>query len=352
MLDYIKEPIQELMSQAPVLSQIISTLIIYTIAKTVHSNIELHTSHLVKKHKRIKLPPKIKESIKTVDEEKLAQKAMSDSVIEFYNVIKENLSPEELAILNKNIDTLKIKESPISKISTKFKQMGFDLTTLVKTIKGGHYNCLTNSVTIDETSIKISIFHELMHMASSVKTPEGIYSGFSQKIFTDEIGSGINEGYTQLLTERLFPDSVQSEFVVYPFEIVAAKLVEELIGEEKMRHLYFGANLQGLVQELSQFASVEEVKMFIANMDTINKHLYFRNPLVLEEKLFVQNAMYGVNEFLMKAHQKRIDSIEGLTEEQKIEMLEEVKNKIRNNKVYEHWKFKPFNEQSTEKKIQ
>lgn len=66
------------------------------------------------------------------------------------------------------------------------------------------YQTFENRILLTYKHKITSIYHELMHMASYYMSNDGIHmSGFRQfKIHTFNIGIGLNEGYTQLLTIR------------------------------------------------------------------------------------------------------------------------------------------------------
>ena len=54
---------------------------------------------------------------------------------------------------------------------------------------------------------------------------------------------GLNEGYTELLAERIF--SNESAGGIYEFYKEVTRLLEQIIGQEKMTSLYFTNDLRG-----------------------------------------------------------------------------------------------------------
>ena len=66
-----------------------------------------------------------------------------------------------------------------------------------------------NTIYINEdqiNQIEYIIYHELFHMASSYIAKKKVISGFQH----DKLYEGINEGYTQLLTNRYFKEDLEA----------------------------------------------------------------------------------------------------------------------------------------------
>lgn len=120
-----------------------------------------------------------------------------------------------------------------------------------------NYNPIKNVINItDEKSFP----HELNHMSSSYYDGDD-YSGLSQ----NGLGIGINEGYTELLTERYYfhGDS-------YPVERKIANNLEKITEKDKMEECYYTANLYDFVEELKQYDSEENVLNFLNCVDIIS----------------------------------------------------------------------------------
>ena len=82
---------------------------------------------------------------------------------------------------------------------------------------------------------------------------------------TGYVGRGINEGYTEILRERYFDIDLRETGYLYEYQMT--KILELIIGAEKMEHIYFKGNLLILIRELSNYCSLEEAKQFIDDMD-------------------------------------------------------------------------------------
>lgn len=166
-------------------------------------------------------------------------------------------------------------------------------------------NCLTETT-------KSVIIHELFHMASSFydKNTISARSGFYQYTIPNsknsyklrKIGRGLNEGYTQLMTMKYFSKK-EKVAKAYPFETNIASILEMIVGEDNMEKLYFKADLMGLVNELQNYASKENIMTFIYYMDIINKssisRLKFKYKTIQEIVLFIYS-------FLIKSYKCKL----------------------------------------------
>ena len=82
-----------------------------------------------------------------------------------------------------------------------------EIPPLAQIISLGFYHTEKNNITIHYYDKKIPINiedtlkHELMHMASTRSTKVGLITGLE---IPDLIGEGLNEGYTQYLTDKYF----------------------------------------------------------------------------------------------------------------------------------------------------
>ena len=145
-----------------------------------------------------------------------------------------------------------------------------------------------------------------MHAASSYKKNEKVASGFRQGYVINNamtkkyfIGTGINEGYTDLMTKRYLVEDYGTNKIGYAYEEKIALLTELIVGKDKMINLYFQANLKGLVEELAKYSSVEEAKEFITILDTITN--IKTNKLIIEKEDLLGSLINRVNIYLYKA---------------------------------------------------
>ncbi len=183
-------------------------------------------------------------------------------ILKYCHILINTLSKENLQTFYYNINTLKILPYKIKLI---------DL--LKGRVVGGKYNP-NNSIQLVE-KYKYALPHELTHMSSTIVKNNGfILSGFHQIKGSNSYGYGINEGYTQYFTEKYFLDSFPDIPQAYPVEMEIVKKLICVIGEKEMEDLYFHSNLNGLINSISQYSSLEEAQSFIAAVDFLKLYIY------------------------------------------------------------------------------
>jgi len=217
---------------------------------------------------------------------KLQKEYNSYQMIDTYpNIFKNNDNIE----LNKEyVSSLFIKEDIFNFIEVmSSKKLNIDLNNFYKNlnslsienrdprkekfIPGGslaaYYIPSYNTLVVNEDDYKEFINHELLHVTVSRENTDGSIScGFLQYKDGVCIGSAIDEGCTQLFSERYFNEEETGKDV-YVLEKLVVSLLEDIIGSEKLEELYFQSDLGGLVDELSKYVDREEVLKFIYNLD-------------------------------------------------------------------------------------
>ena len=172
-----------------------------------------------------------------------------------------------------------------------YKNEKFEISKTDLDIKGNFYSNI-NTLIIEETEefkdkenasasykisenkiyflpgYKSSLFHEFLHMISTILDKDEKITGFYHTYTTPKmklgIGIGLTEGYTDLLANRYFNTSIQ-----YNIEEDIAEIIELLIGRRKMEHLYLTSNQYGLIKELEKYTSLVEVSEFLMRLDDI-----------------------------------------------------------------------------------
>ena len=130
----------------------------------------------------------------------------------------------------------------------------------------GYFEAAKNYIWVKR---KFHVYHELLHLSSSLVYDNLYYCGLSQKTYHYTIGDGLNEGYTSLLEYRYFYyDGVE---MCYELEMIIARLIEEIIGKNTMESLYFKADLFNLIKELEKYASYNEIYNFICKLDILSE---------------------------------------------------------------------------------
>ena len=232
--------------------------------------------------------PELKQKYDDIEINKISNAEFKKTVLEFTKVLLTHFPDEALTNFYNNINELSIKNNKsISAIGIR-----------------GSYNGIKNSIAIAD---KTSIYHELFHMASRSYNKEDklMYVGFCQqgtdtkRTLVGKLGSGLNEGYTEVLTHRYFGDNHEL-CSSYPFETSIAKKLEIIIGEDKMTLLYLKGDMLGIVGELKHYASEEEIMKFITRLDLI----YNFNPMY--KSILIRESIFDTYEFLLKAYAVKI----------------------------------------------
>ena len=177
--------------------------------------------------------------------ERFSKTKFYNQIKEFSDVLENNFSKEYLQNYYLNMKEIKINNRTL-----------IDFITRSMKHTEGMYDPYKNQIVLKNDS---SIYHELFHLAST--NPEG-YVGFHQK----GMGRALNEGYTEFLTKRYFPEK---ESLAYSSQVTIAEQVERLIGKDKMEKLYLTSDFKGLINELSEYASKEVIQEFITLTDHI-----------------------------------------------------------------------------------
>lgn len=246
---------------------------------------------------KVLLPPELTKKYNEVNLQYLAKSEFLKYVEEFKNVITKNISSSNLTNFYNNINNLTITTANYDLLKILF---GKNLSAT--------YNTKTNKIKLNSNGMENeSIFHELFHMASAVFKENVLYTGFKQYNLSSksEIGIGINEGYTQLLTEKFFSDKPNTKYS-YTYEKDIASQLEKIIGEDTMQRFYFNSNLFGLISELEKYASKQEVMAFITNLDFIckqsNKIFYLPR-----HKDLIVSKLSQITIFLFNAYKNKLN---------------------------------------------
>ena len=243
----------------------------------------VHESKYVK-ISEIQVTPTI-ESVNTeIDVERFSPNKYNEELLHFIIIMTENFPIENVKFFYKNLTNLKVKSQ--------------FLLSLIKS--QGFYNCKKNMVVVDSKKAKKVIYHELLHMASSIVMNQ-YFTGFFQSITNNKrVGNGLNEGYTELLSHRYF----NADNKAYTSHVLLASQLEKIIGKEKMEELYFKADLLGLINILRKYASDEEIEKFLFNMDyTLNFYKMNKKCTELDKILNYFNEIY---KFLINCYARKL----------------------------------------------
>ena len=259
----------------------------------------------------------------------------------FIEKMEQNISSDNLMLMYNNLLSLKIEERDLYLIV--LSKLIFPFS---KQYIGGGYSIISNKLTTYSSKIfqkksgdnadltlKGIYSHELLHMSSSCKNKfkrccgfEHIYAPFN--LYTkSQIATGLNEGYTELLNERIF--GAENKGGIYEFYKEVARLIEEVIGRNEMTDMYFNNDLKGLVSQLSIYTSINNTKKFILNLD-----FAIRNIKRIEE-IFSYLIVLFDNKIKKEIEAGKITYEEAMVQYNKlkidIEKLVMLTNEIKNN---------------------
>lgn len=202
--------------------------------------------------------------------------------IEFEYILKNIKHIEQIKDkqeITVNIDELTIDEKykPYIKKFVKMTNADFNFRNpneILRTLKvnklkkskhgiTGIYKSLNNEIELCYNDI---IYHELFHAFTSYENDESYFCGFYQDNDYIDIASSLDEGYTDLLTNRYFGIEV-----AYMIEVNVVSKVELMLGKDKMQSMYTSNDLMGLIEFLSKHSSKQEAIGFITMMDKLDK---------------------------------------------------------------------------------
>ena len=272
----------------------IRPLIIFYLTNRALKAYSLHKSYKPKKISSVLLPEELTTKYNEVDIKKLAAKEFGEYVVKFAEFAVKTFPKEDLTNFYNNINDLKTRSK-----NNSVRKAFFDKGLV------GVYKNKKNEITIfNGKKIETTIYHELFHMASSIFKDGKKISGFHQTSWKGDIGKGINEGYTEFLTQRYFTHDITTAGAYYYHVLIAEKL-EQIVGQEKMQSLYLNANLKGLIDELKQYASEEEVMRFISDTDFLISHMH-DNESHSHVRKMIEKCYKRINRFLIICYSRKL----------------------------------------------
>lgn len=237
--------------------------IIIEVFNNIPENIKINKSK--KKGVIIEKPYKIK-AAKYDFNEYIRYEKFHHVLAYFYKTMEKNFSKYDINGFYENFKTLKIKERRLDL----FEQIERRITGFVVQAE---YDGMKNKIYIIKntyTQLAAILCHELLHMATTKNTKKIKYSGLSQiNLKTNkDIGRALNEGYTEYINQKYFLINFFDNG--YDNEISIAKIIELIVGQEKMERLYFESDLYGLIEEISKYTEKENIMDIIIKFDKLH----------------------------------------------------------------------------------
>lgn len=163
----------------------------------------------------------------------------------------------------------------------------------------GVYSLKNNNI-IYQNFCDMVMGHEMFHMASSLKIGNHEFIGFMQIDSKEEIGIGVglNEGYTQMLTERYI---AKEDWPRYPLAQCFTKKIEDIVGRDNMEKMYFKADLEGLVSYLEKYNTRDNILRFLNILDVVTNYEKIYNSNMVDKKIiryFFKIAFKDMSNFL------------------------------------------------------
>ena len=187
------------------------------------------------------------------------------------------------------------------------------------TIKKSLFSRNNSSCTIDGDSIDIvasnsqeSLVYELFRLFGYSKDGSTTFLGLSQSHEENGVevvvGEGLNEGYLDLITDHYCRALNYRNNPRNDYGTTVARRLEYIFGWEKMFTFYAQRDLNGLVNELAQYSSVEEAREFVQ----LNDFYHFRDSANLgrkEKTQRVKEAVDDINSFLKNMFDIRMQEL-------------------------------------------
>lgn len=226
-----------------------------------------------------------------MSDKKSNEKIYRKSIEKFKKILGDK-HPQALENFNNNFKSLKIKDKTNS---------------LIFKYPVAQYNPKTNELKVNCCTCLFNGFEFALFQIASSEKQSGIYcSGFSQITDKVEFGTALNNGYTVLITTKYYDEIRDCLKAASPFEFEyhLVQYLVDIVGRDQMENLYLNADLIGLINELTKYASEEEVETFISEFDFLSKQKRSKKQSTLEEKIKV--SAYHVTEFLVKNYSKKL----------------------------------------------
>lgn len=210
----------------------------------------------------------IEELKKIIDKDKIKV------LLPYIEKLEKNTSKENLYSLYRNLKNIKIKKN---------------LFILLRA-SSGEYDSLNNTIEIISNT---SLGHEFLHLASSYYIPKlGLdLSGFEQYSFKDKvlIGTGLNEGYTELLAARLYN---HNKYDIYKQDVKIAMLLELFFNDSKdMEKYYFNHDLSGFIDYMEKYTDRKTITKLILDIDSLHRLI---EPMKSYYSVKIQLELYKI----------------------------------------------------------
>ncbi len=205
--------------------------------------------------------------------------------------------------VNNFINTLEKQNIDLTLFKENYKTLKFVVEDNGLNYPAG-YSSRENVIRFKDDNSLSSIYHELLHAASTKKDNDYIYCGLSVENIENKLGLGLGltEGLTETLKNELFGDA--KSYLLERFYV--AKLAE-IIDPDILIKAYFSADNGIMIDELKKYATIDEIKMFLFNLDTYT--IGMQNPETADI-LEIQKAITNCSDFLVQTYFNKTQNID------------------------------------------
>lgn len=276
--------ISQILYLCPIVTSLLTgSVILYSKVNSIKTNYRIKKDFAPRGGYIISISDEDKKKIDDFDTQKISKFNHSKEILHFIDVVRKNFNEEDLAFMVKNLNKLNVYNLALEDY---FRTDGLK----------AYYNVFNNSIFLHEKNPENYVFHELFHAASAAGEDNAFCVGFAN-YSKSSFGVGINEGYTQLLTNRYFP--CDKSYLFYPYLTKVASILEYIIGKDDMQSMYMRGELNLLFNKLSSFSSEQDALNFINILDNICSHLY-KKGLNNESKVILNQSLYEINVLLTR----------------------------------------------------
>ena len=215
------------------ITMISGSAILYSKINSIKTNYKIKKDFSPRENYIISLEETDKKRIDDFNLDEISKYKHSEQILHFIDIIKQNFKDEDLSFMINNFNKLKVYNF---KLEDYLRRDGIR----------AYYSSFDNTIFLHEKNPKVYIYHELFH-ASSAKGKDNMFCVGFANYSDSSIGYGINEGYTQFLTNRYFPSKLNKFF--YPYLTQIAEIIEFIIGKDDMQSMYMRGELNSLYEK-------------------------------------------------------------------------------------------------------
>lgn len=305
MNNYIQESTSVIINNLPIIETLLASFATIVLEGKVNKAFRLRKEYNNRNLLIFEMPEIIKEKVREINNNNITEKHRKE-LLRFERIFKYNFGDECLDIFYKNINSLKIY---VNNENTK--------RLLIANRPSGSYS-YKNEITLNSKSSNATLYHELLHLSSTLVEDDIIYTGFNQQSYKyGDYGRGLNEGYTEHLNKTYFCKySVSAPYYEYLRDM--AHVLEVILDNDFMQKCYFKADMLSVCNRLSFLVGEEDTLKLIKSLDYIY-YFFKRKDHFLQEDL-VLDAFREVNRILIKAFMERLKKYNYNEEEENIKI--------------------------------